>query len=202
MNSFQFAGDLILQRGTHNMKMGGDVQRYRWDVFQSLNQGAVWSFTSRVNFLTLERDKQGSPGTTTLSVALPGSDASKAYRQTLTGLYFQDDYRVRTNLQLSLGARYEFATLIHDREGRTAHLADPLHDTKMEAGPLLDHNPSLRNLSPRLGITWAPTGRSSTVLNAGFGIYYDHILEYVVDSRGLSPPFYNTASIVNLNPFN
>ena len=202
MNSFQFAGDLILQRGTHNMKMGGDVQRYRWDVFQSLNQGAVWSFTSRVNFLTLERDKQGSPGTTTLSVALPGSDASKAYRQTLTGLYFQDDYRVRTNLQLSLGARYEFATLIHDREGRTAHLADPLHDTKMEAGPLLDHNPSLRNLSPRVGITWAPTGRSSTVLNAGFGIYYDHILEYVVDSRGLSPPFYNTASIVNLNPFN
>jgi len=201
MNSFQFGGDLIVQRGLHNMKMGADVQRYRWDVFQNSNRGATWTFTSRVNFLTLERDKQGSPGTTTLSVALPGSDASKAYRQTLSGFYFQDDYRIRPNLQLNFGARYEYATLIHDRDGRTAHLADPLHDPIMAVGPLLDHNPSLRNFSPRLGITWAPAGNAATVISAGFGIYYDHILEYVVDSRGLSPPFYNTASIVNLNPF-
>jgi outer membrane receptor protein involved in Fe transport len=202
MNTFQFAGDLILQRGTHNMKLGVDVQRYRSDVFQSLNQGAVWSFTSRVNFLTLERDKAGLPGTTTLSVALPGSDASKAYRQTLLGFYFQDQYRIAPRLQLNLGMRYEFTTLIHDRDGRTAHLADPLHDTSMTVGPLLDHNPSLRNFSPRIGLSWAPTGKASTVVDAGLGVYYDHILEYVADSRGLSPPFYNTASIINLNPFN
>ena len=41
MNSFQFAGDVILQRGPHNLKLGAEAHRYRWDVFTSANQGAA-----------------------------------------------------------------------------------------------------------------------------------------------------------------
>lgn len=199
MNSFQFAGDVILQRGTHSLKLGAEFHRYRWDVFNSSNLGAVWSFTSRENFLTLENSlPPASQGTTSLTVTLPGSDGSKAYRQTFVGLYLQDAYRISSRFQLNWGLRYEFATLIQDRYGRTAFLADPLRDTQMQVGPYLKHNPSLRNFSPRAGITWAPAGAASTVFNAGLGIYYDPMLEYVVDSRGLSPPFYQTASLLNL----
>ena len=201
MNSFQFAGDVILQRGPHNLKMGAEAHRYRWDVFTSANQGALWNFTSLANYLTLERDlPAGSKGTTSLTLALPGSDGSKAYRQSLFGFYLQDEYRVLPRLQLSLGLRYEFTTLIHDREGRTAHLADPWRDAAMQAGPLLKDNPSLRNFSPRVGLTWAPTGSANTIFSAGLGIYYDQIIEYAVDSRSLSPPFYRSVFIPNLKP--
>jgi len=197
MNSFQFAGDVILQRGAHSLKLGADIHRYRWDIFRSSNEGAVWSFASRENFLTLEDSiPLGSAGTTGLTVTLPGSDGSKAYRQTLTGVYLQDEYRLSPRFQVSLGVRYEFATLIHDRDGRTAFLADPLHDTQMQVGPYLKSNPSFRSFSPRVGITWSPAG--ATVFSAGFGVYYDQMLEYVADARGLSPPFYQAASLVNL----
>ncbi len=202
MNSFQFSGDMILQRGPHNLKLGAEAHRYRWDGFTSANLAGIWGFSSLESFLTLERDLPATAtGATSLTVALPGSDTAKAYRQTLLGFYAQDEYRVRPTLQLSLGLRYEFATLIHDRLGRTAFLPDPLHDTELQVGPLLKSNPSLRNFSPRVGLSWAPTGRASTNVSAGLGIYYDEILEYVVDSRGLSQPFYKSVFIPNLRAY-
>ncbi len=65
------------------------------------------------------------------------------------GLFVGDDWRVRPNVTLSLGLRYEIQTNIHD--------------------------PS--DWAPRIGLAWAPAGsknsRPKTVLRAGFGIFYD-----------------------------
>ena len=183
-NTFQFAGDLLVARGAHAIKTGMELHRYRWDTSSSWNQGGSWVFNSLESFL-----KGGGPGTS-LTVALPGSDNSRAFRQSLVGLYVQDSYRMRSNLQVNMGLRYEFATLIHDTQGRTASLPDPIRDSQMRVGPFLDHNPSLRNFAPRLGITWAPAAAPNTVITTGFGIYYDQLLEYVVDARKNSTPFY------------
>ncbi|HLG98766.1 MAG TPA: carboxypeptidase-like regulatory domain-containing protein [Bryobacteraceae bacterium] len=66
------------------------------------------------------------------------------------GAYATDDWRVRPNLTLSLGLRYEVQTNIHD----------------------------WRDLGPRIAVAWAPgaggpNARATTVLRAGFGIFYD-----------------------------
>jgi len=185
MNSFQFAGDILAQRGPHGLKFGMEVNRYRWDVRSGRDQSGTWNFNSLESFL------QGGPDGTSVTVALPGSDNSKAWRQTLFGFYVQDGYRFRSNLQLSLGLRYEFTTLIHDRLGRTSHLEDILRDTKMTRGPLLDHNPSLGNLSPRIGVSWSPGGSQSTLVSAGFGIYFDQLLGYALDTQKNAAPFYS-----------
>jgi hypothetical protein len=65
------------------------------------------------------------------------------------GLYVGDDWRLKPNLTLSLGLRYENQTNIHDN----------------------------RDFAPRLGLAWAPGngakgGRPKTVIRAGFGIFY------------------------------
>ena len=190
MNSFQFSGDVLAQRGPHGLKFGIEVNRYRWDVSSSSNKSANWSFNSLDSFL------QRGPVGTSVTVALPGSDNTKAWRQTLVGFYAQDEYKFRPNLQLSLGFRYEFATLIHDRLGRTSHLDDLVHGTQMIVGPLLDHNPSLGNLSPRLGLAWSPGGSRNTSVNAGFGIYYDQLLGYALDTTKNMAPFYG----IGINP--
>ncbi|MBI2820162.1 MAG: TonB-dependent receptor [Acidobacteria bacterium] len=190
MNSFQFANDLVAQKGSHFLKVGFDIHRYRWDVSSDSYKGAVWSFNSLPSFL------QAGPEGTNLTVALAESDGRRAYRQTLAGLYFQDAYSVTSRLQFSLGLRYEPATLIHDKDGKDVFLPDPLRDPAVQIGPILNNNPALRNLSPRLGFTWSPGG-GSTVWRGGFGIYYDHLLEYAVDQQKNSVPFYQIA--VNLN---
>ena len=195
-NTFQFAGDVLVQRGAHAIKTGLEVHRYRWDMSSSWNKGGSWVFNSLESFL------QGGPTGTSLTVALPGSDNSRAFRETLLGFYVQDNYNMRSNLQVNMGLRYEFATLIHDTLGRTAFLRDPMRDIQIQKGPFLDHNPSLRSLAPRLGITWAPSSARNTVISTGFGIYYDPLLEYAVDLRRNSAPFYDVVVKQNFNSVN
>jgi hypothetical protein len=65
--------------------------------------------------------------------------------------FLQDDWRVRPNLTVSAGLRYEVQTLVGDHE----------------------------DWAPRLGLAWAPgnarNGRQKTVIRGGFGIFYDRI---------------------------
>jgi hypothetical protein len=67
--------------------------------------------------------------------------------------FVQDDWRVRKNVTLSLGLRYEIQTGAGDRG----------------------------DVAPRIGVAWAPgsprNGRQSTVIRAGFGIFYDRLAQ-------------------------
>ncbi|MBI3939948.1 MAG: TonB-dependent receptor [Acidobacteria bacterium] len=193
MNTFQFANDTVVQKGPHALKFGFELHRYRWDVVNGFTQGGSWSFNSLESFL------QGGPEGTTLIVALPGSNNQKAFRQTLMGFYAQDNYRMKGNLQLSLGLRYEPATIIKEKHGRLAYLPDPARDTQLQTGQMLKDNPSLVNFSPRLGITWAPGNNRGTVASAGFGIYYDPLLEYVIDLQKNTAPFYKRVVRINFD---
>ena len=130
---------------------------------------------------------------------MPGSDNRKAYRQTLVGLYAQDDYQVRPNLQLNLGLRYEFTTQLHDRDGRDSYLADIVRDSQVGVGTLMKNNPSLKNFSPRFGLSWVPRGTGGLVIRSGFGIYYDQLLSYAVDNLKNAYPFYQVAVRTNFN---
>ncbi len=191
--TLQFSGDVLAQKGGHGLKLGLEVHRYDTLIFSSSSKNATWAFNSLDSFL------EAGPQGTSLTVALPGSDNTKDYRQTLVGLYGQDEYKIRSNLQLSLGLRYEFTTLIHERFGRDSFLVDPLRDTQVQVGPLLKRNPSLRNFSPRVGLAWSPEGSRNTVVRADFGIYYDEILAYVFDLLKSGLPFFRAATRTNFD---
>ncbi|MGH9786188.1 MAG: TonB-dependent receptor domain-containing protein, partial [Terriglobia bacterium] len=191
MNSFQFADDVVAQRGAHALKFGFEAHRYRWDVSNGALKSAVWTFNSLESFL------QAGPAGTVLNVALPGSDNHRGFRQTLAGFYAQDEYRVNPGLEVSLGLRYEFATVIREKNNLLAFLPDPVHDTALRIGPMLPKNPSLKNFSPRAGFSWSPQRNGNTVLAGGFGVYYDPLLEYVIDLQKNASPFYKIA--VNTN---
>jgi len=68
---------------------------------------------------------------------------------TLWALFVQDDIRVRSNLNLNLGLRYERQTFTD----------------------------STKDFAPRIGFTWNPRGDGKTVLRGGFGIYYSQIVD-------------------------
>jgi hypothetical protein len=72
-------------------------------------------------------------------------DPHIAYRNVQGGFYIQDDVRVRRNLTMTPGVRYE----------------------------LQNHVGSYTNIGPRFGVTWAPGSGGRTTLRASTGVFYD-----------------------------
>ena len=195
VNTFQFADDVVAQRGSHALKFGAQLHRYRWFTFSSRNFGGLWSFNSLESFL--DGGPEGGRGTS-VSVALPGSSSKVDFRQTLAGFYIQDEYRVTPRLLLSLGLRYEFITRVREKDGRSQFLVDPLRDPEIQVGHYIASNPSPRYPVPRVGLSWSPWGHRDTVIRGGFGLFNDQIVEYLVDRPKTSVPWFLLAEKPNL----
>src|SRR5919202_446599 len=113
-NNFQLVDNLAYVRGGHSMKIG-----FSFDYFQ-FNGRSESRTRGRLRFRNLSdllrfrvRDLEGSSVT---------SDFARSYRQSLTGFYFQDDYKFSKRLTLNLGLRYEFVTSPTETHGRIANL--------------------------------------------------------------------------------
>jgi len=132
-----------------------------------------------------------------------------------------DDFKVSPSLTLNLGLRYELHPLYH-QQGDLLSMFDISHgaivvpDSALsKVSPLLPSsyvkvigasaaglpqtlvNSDKNNFAPRFGLAWRPWG-NTTVLRAGFGIFYDHV-PYAVGSAGIpfliqQPAFTNPAN--------
>ena len=127
------------------------------------------------------------------------SNNHKGFRQVQLGAYIQDGYRVSRDLRLDLGMRYEFASIITEKDGLTSFLPDVDHDTVLRHGPMLKNNPTLLNFSPRVGFSWSPENSKNTLVSGGFGIYYDPMLQHMVDTQKNSAPYYQRVHIPNFD---
>lgn len=116
-------------------------------------------------------------------------------RQRMHFAYFQDNFKVSPKLTLNLGARYEFATPVYDRDNHMANY-DPATNSLVYAtnGSLADRtlvNPSYKNWSPRVGLAYSID--SKTVIRAGYGISY----VFFIRQGGDSYLAYNGPFVVN-----
>ena len=117
--SFQIYDDASLTHKTHSLKFGFAFERMHNGVTGFGNPAGNWTFGTLVDFLTNHPLQFSSA----LSNATP-----RNVRQSIFGLYIQDDWRVRSNLTLNLGLRYEMATVPSEVNGKFSslhHLTDP-----------------------------------------------------------------------------
>ncbi len=88
-----------------------------------------------------------------------------------TSLYFGDNWKVRSNLTIALGLRWERDTGRTDSDlGPVASINQffPGHGNSVK-------NPN-RNFAPQLGIAWDPKGDGKTVVRGGIGLYYENVI--------------------------
>jgi hypothetical protein len=210
-NSIQFYDDAFLTRGTHALKFGFALERMQYDYLTVYNPNGIWRFKGLAKFLTNQPNSLEAGG-------LLGRTRPHDLRQTLFGGYIQDDWRLRRNLTLNLGLRYEMTTVVNERTGRIANLrniSDPLPycgtsdpaltviiTTPNPAGtpgcspgtaPYYS-NPTKLNFEPRFGFSWDPRGDGKTAVRGGAAIFDVLPLPgYFFSQQGIEMPYYLTA---------
>jgi hypothetical protein len=117
------------------------------------------------------------------------------YRQTLCGFYGQDSVKITPHLTLNLGLRYEPYTSPIETQGRVFPFKgiEALNALTSVAPNLQDKRlyktPAAKNLGPRIGVAWDPFRNGKTAIRAGFGIFYDPLLQNLFYQNPISPLF-------------
>ncbi|MEO8256285.1 MAG: TonB-dependent receptor [Acidobacteriota bacterium] len=181
---WQVSDGLSVQRGTHQLKMGGQVQRvagqFDLGVFRDGRIEYVEDFPSFDHNGDGRIDDDDLLFAVTLRSGRPDRDLviPNANNLHLAG-YAQDDWRIHPRLTLNFGVRYEIDTDVNNIS-RIGDL-NPIVASFVTAERRRDTN----NWGPRLGFNWsAPDSRTS--IRGGYGIYYDRVtLEIESLERGL-----------------
>ena len=132
-----FGSDLDYVRGIHTFRTGLQIDGARWRSDDHSNYLGTYTFES------LEAFAAGRPRSYTRRIG----DPNISYSNVQGAWYLQDDIRVRRNLTVSGGVRYEAQTHVNDVD----------------------------NIMPRFGVTWAPGAAGTTTLRASWGIFHDWV---------------------------
>lgn len=186
-NSYQANDDAFLTRGNHSLKIGAALEYIRSNSTGFSDVAGNWSFAGIQDFLTNKPQSFDS--------ALIGA-TPRNIRQTIFGVYLQDTWKLRKNLTVDLGLRYEMATVPAEAHGKFVTLRN-ITDATPKIGGQLFANPTLRNFEPRLGFAWDPRGDSKTVVHGAFGIFDVLPLPYVVQLLQVRPAPFNLIGTVN-----
>ena len=209
-NSFQAYDDLYWTRNKHSFKFGFFAERIQSNQFtQGSSPNGFYTFGGLKSFLLNQPS--------TFQSLISSSHTPRDLRQTIFGGYVQDDYKLRQNLTLNLGFRYEMATVPTETAGQLSTLVN-LTDTTPHLGSPYYSNPTLRNFAPRVGFAWDPFRTGKTSVRGAFGMYDVLPLPYQFELLTLlSAPFtqgasfsfpagssggFPTGGFANLNPTN
>jgi len=162
-NSFSWLDDLTWVKGRHIIKAGVEVRRIQ------MNQGSTAN--GKISFPTIDAliNDQVS------SASLTGEQPILGLRKTQFYGYVQDEFKVRPDLTLNLGARYSYFGIFHESQGRS----DPFDFAT--CGPqgfcgvgASFGEPNYADIDPRIAFAWSPQKLGGkTVIRSGFGIFHE-----------------------------
>ncbi len=175
--TFNFRDNLSKVVGSHGLKFGGEVSKEQnndtvaWASRPDYFFGNLWNFA---NDAPIRESGHFDPRT-----GLP-TELKKYIRAATYSLFIQDDWKVKPNVTLNLGMRWEYWEPLKEKFGNLSKMIfgtgpNPLEGARFVLGESL-HEPDRNNFGPQLGFAWSP-GRydNKAVVRGGFGIGFNRI---------------------------
>ncbi len=181
---FEIADTYTRVLGGHTLRLGGQAQwvngLFDLDVFRAGRIEYVQDFPA----YDANGDGRVNDDDTLFAVTLRSGHPDQGLtladnKNTHVAMFAQDDWRVRPNLTINVGLRYEI-----DTDVKNISRYDEINPIVQ---PFLqgDRDRDMNNFAPRIGFNWA-TADGRTSITGGYGIYYDRItLEIMSLERGL-----------------
>jgi len=197
-DQWTYAGKDVLTKihGAHTLKMGGEFTRLLfvdapfWADRPSYTFNNMWDF---LNDAPSSENAQFNPQTGVPSALV------KNLRTDLTGLFIQDNYKMRPNLTVTLGLRWEYFGGTSEKNNKLGNVvlgsgANEFTNLTMSVGGTM-FIPQKTNFGPQLGFAWSPRElmghdyNNRLVIRSGFGISYNGISASNTGDTRFNPPF-------------
>jgi hypothetical protein len=151
---------LSLVHGNHSLKFGADIQHINSTFIDLSDISGTYSFSNAPDFIanTPSRFRQNFQAESTQS-------------NTYLGFFLQDEWRLRPNVVLSYGLRFETETILKDTN----------------------------NWGPRISVAYDPFKDGKSVIRLGAGVFYNRALLRTIDdfTLGAQQQFFDTNSLVD-----
>jgi hypothetical protein len=148
----------------HDLKFGYEFRRTFVNAFFDAGYRGRLDFDSLADFLS---------GTLSGGRSARGDSRRGTFQNSHAG-FIQDTFRWRPSVTFNLGLRYDYMGVIAEERNRFS-IFDPARGLVQVGTGGLDklYNSDWNNFSPRIGFAWDLTGKSKTVVRAGWGLFYD-----------------------------
>jgi hypothetical protein len=188
-NTYQALDNYSKVMGRHTMKFGGDT-RYTWQIWKNLGSNGAYGFNGNETGIDFADYLIGAPNYYQQGQGYPSNG-----RNFYLGGYGQDSWRVRPNLTLNYGLRYEIATPWWEKHNEIETLVPGLQSQVFPGSPtgwVFPGDPGIPktlapirydNFAPRIGIAYSPStdsgflrkltgGPGNSSIRASWGKFY------------------------------
>lgn len=188
-NTYNFRDSISKVIRTHALKFGFDLSAEQDN--NNLLGGArplysnvrLWNFANSTPvFEAINADpRTGGP-----------ASGQRYLRSKATAFFVQDDWKVRPNLTVNLGLRYEYYPPLSDAKGQLSNITFTPGALATTAKVGLVNSliqPDRNNFGPRLGFAWSPSRfHENTVVRGGFGVAYNRTDDVLFSNARGNPP--------------
>jgi hypothetical protein len=197
-NQWEYGTTINWVKGKHTLAFGAQWDHTQLNIINNNTSDDTIDFKTFVNFV------EGAVRTGTYSAAFAGS-ADRYYRSDTIGAFANDNYKLRSNLTVTMGLRWDFDGPLSEKYGRLTGFDSNLYSynaatdtitgsglefagnnaqfgTKGASNSLMTQHQYV--FAPRLGVAWTPLKKLT--VRAGFGIYSDRgeFFSYLSPSAG------------------
>jgi Carboxypeptidase regulatory-like domain len=190
-NVFSISDSFDMVRGSHDIKVGGNIRANQLNVLAVGFQDGYWDITG---------DWGGDPAASLLMGFTDLAIHDQTFDGDVTGRrwkmyrpYVQDDWRVNKDLTLNLGLAWAMVTPeseVFDRQANFVLSSQTFLIAGQNANEYAGVKMDWTALEPRLGLAWKPRGSQTTVIRGGYAIFHDSSWNMGAQGLWQNPPFF------------
>jgi Carboxypeptidase regulatory-like domain len=195
-------------RERHYVSFGADYRRQQFNVLAEQDPRGTFAFTGASTGFDFADFLLGIPDASSIAFG----NADKYFRAASYDAYVTDDWRINPDFTLNAGVRWEYGSPITEVYGRLVNLdvapgfsavapvvaSDPVGSLTGQKYPDSLVNPDKHAFEPRIGLSWRPFAASSTVLRAGYGVYYNtSVYQTIAMQMAQQAPLSKSLSVSN-----
>jgi outer membrane receptor protein involved in Fe transport len=192
--TFHWVDTITMSRGDHNIKVGGEIRHVRDDSDFAVRRPGL-AFANVLDFAMDEVRAVTILGVNPATGLIEPN--VRNFRFWESGVFVQDDWKVRPNLTVNLGLRHEWFGRPSEENGLLTNIilgsgGDIFERVRTATVGRVEQvvPDDFNNFAPRMGFSWDPFSNGRVAVRGGYGIAYERLFNNSITNIRFNPPDY------------